>query len=129
MNPTSAGMGPSARAVLARHDAAVAQYRRWTVAARVVTGALVVSAVLPFAALVVATNGFDTPMILNFIPVGLLIPWLLWNDEILTLLGRPGHPHFPGEMLRIAQDNDRRAANPQPFGSLPPDPRLRPRSW
>ena len=122
-------MGPSARAVMAQHKAAVARYRRWTIGIRVVTIALIVAAVLPFAAIVLNVNGADTPSVLDLLPSGLLIPWLLWKTEILTLLGRPGYPHFPTEMLRLAETSDHRAANPQPFGSVPPDPRLRPRDW
>lgn len=129
MNPSSAGMGPAARAVLARHDAAVATYRRWTLATRAVTVLLVVSAVLPFVAMLLVADGSGAPTALNFLPTGLLVPWVLWKSEILGVLGRPGFPHFPAEMLRIAREDDERAANPQPFGALPPDPRLRPRSW
>lgn len=122
-------MGPAARAVMERHDAAVKRYRRWTIATRGVTGLLVLAAILPFVAMLVIVNGLDIPPAVNFVPAGLLVPWLIWNDEILSLLGRPGYPHFPAEMLRIAQDDDQRAAHPQPFGSVPPDPRLRPRAW
>lgn len=129
MNPTSAGMGPAARKVLAAHDAAVARYRRWTIATRVVTIALVVAALLPFVAMMIILNELGTATALNFVPAGLLVPWLFWKDNILTLLGRPGYPHFPAGLLAIAQENDHQAANPQPFGSLPPDPRLRPRNW
>lgn len=129
MNPTSTGMGPAARAVLAQHNAVVARYRRWTIATRVITGVLIVAAILPFVAMLIIVNGLGTATALNFVPAGLLVPWLLWKDHILTVLGRPGYPHFPSGMLAIAQESDAQAAHPQPFGSLPPDPRLRPRNW
>ncbi|SDC22267.1 hypothetical protein SAMN05216410_1417 [Sanguibacter gelidistatuariae] len=129
MNPTSAGMGPAARAVITTHEAAMARYRRWTFATRAITIALIVAAVLPFVAMVVVVSGLGTPTLLNFVPVGLLVSWLLRKDEILTLLGRPGYPQFPATTLALAQDSDARAANPQPFGSLPPGPRFPPRNW
>ena len=122
-------MGPAARAVMRRHDAALAKYRRWKIASRIVTCVLIAAALLPVVAILIIANGLGSASVLNFVPAGLLVPWLLWNDEILSLLGRPGCPQFPAEMLRIAQADDDRAANPQPFGSLPPDPRSRPRNW
>lgn len=122
-------MGPAARRVMERHEAAVTRYRRWTIAARAATVTLIVVALVPFVAMAFIANGLGTPTALNFVPTGLLVPWLLWRDDVLTLLGRPGYPSFPGEMLRIAQQDDDRAANPLPFGSVPPDPRLRPRTW
>lgn len=125
----SAGMGPAARAVLKRYEADVARYRRWKIASHVVTALLVAAFLLPLVAVFIIANGLGSASALNFVPAGLLIPWLLWNDEILSLLGRPGCPQYPTEMLRIAERDDHRAASPQPFGSMPPDPRLRPRNW
>ena len=122
-------MGPAVRAVMAQYTADVARYRRWKLATWVVTTALIVAAFLPFAVILLSSDVAPTVSALTFVNSGLLIAWLVWKNQILTFLGRPRRPHFPTEMRRIAEAADQRAATPQPFGAVPPDPRLRPRDW
>ena len=59
------------------------------------------------------------PLAASVSPFGLLGGWLLWRDQILTLLGRPGKPRFPTQMLEIALRADEAARAPHPFGTLP----------
>ncbi|MBI9115337.1 hypothetical protein [Sanguibacter suaedae] len=115
--PHSAGR--AVRAVFAEHARAVAVARRWTIAVRTVTLLLLAATLLGLVGSLRLVQGASVPWPMTVSPLALLVGWLLWKDEICTLLGRPAEPRFPHGMLRIAVDADTAEANPRPFGSVP----------
>lgn len=119
--PTDAG--PAVRSVYETYRRDLAAHRRWTIADRTVTVVLVGSTLLGLSSILFALAGVTVPPVASVSPIGLLVAWLLWRREILTLLGRPGEPRFPHQMLAIAIDADEAALTPRPFGSAPPSMR------
>ena len=120
---TPAGAGPATRAVYETYHRDLAAHRRWTIADRSVTVALVGGTLLGLASILFTAAGITLPPVASVSPIGLLVAWLLWREEILTVLGRPGEPRFPSQMLAIALEADDAARNPRPFGSVPPSMR------
>ena len=117
------GAGPATRAVYDTYRRDLAAHRRWTIADRTVTTVLAGSTFLGLANVLFTLAGVSLPAVASMSPIGLLVAWVLWRKEILTLLGRPGEPRFPTQMLAIALDADEAARNPRPFGSAPPSMR------
>lgn len=116
---TPSGAGPATRAVYETYRRDLGAHRRWRIVDRSVTVVLAAAVVLGLASIAVAALGLDLPLVVSVCPIGLLVAWLLWRQEILTLLGRRAEPVFPTQMLEIALGADEAARNPRPFGSLP----------
>ncbi len=117
--------GPAVRAVLDRYEQDVARHRRWRRADRVVTAALAVGSVWAVVAAVLGVVGvLQVPWYLAYSPLPLLAVWLFRRQDVLDMLGAPGEPQYPLSLLEMAAAADAEAANPRPFGSVPPTMRV-----
>jgi hypothetical protein len=126
--PTAAG--PATRAVLEQYHHTLARHRRRVITDRVILGVLVLWTLAGFVLSVASLGGPPVPLALRVSPIPLLILWLVLKDRIATALGSPGVPQFPQHMLEIAAQQDAAAANPRPFGSVPPSMRVyHPEHW
>ena len=103
-----------------RYHEELAAYRRWTVAERTVGVVGVLWLVVSLVAGAVGVLGFQPPWFVTFSPIPLVVGWFMFRGEILRLLGRPGLPAFPEQMLQVAAQTDAAAASPRPFGATPP---------
>lgn len=114
------GAGPATRAVYASYHRELEERRRWVVAERLILAVVAITGLLVLAAGPLGLSEAVAPLVV-ISPFGILGGWLVWRDQILTLLGRPAEPRFPTQMLEIALRADGAARPSRPFDSFPAD--------
>jgi hypothetical protein len=122
--------GPATQAVLERYRRELARHRRRVITDRVVVGAFILWALTGLVLSVAKLGGPPISPVLRFSPIPLLILWLVLKNRIASVLGSPGQPQLPIQLLEIAAQQDAATANPRPFGSVPPSMRVyHPENW